>query len=140
MKTLIKNSFRKKIAGTLIPALFLSFILCCSPSSMAQSRMSMVSPMASDLNASCMSQNDKIKTKICLINLPYCPQCECRDMTAILNDDSSKIVNFSNDKLLSVALREKLTFALRLALIDKSPPKSLQKSIPLYLFDRALRL
>ena len=142
MKTLIKNSFRKKIAGSLIPALSLFFILCCSPSSsMAQSRMS---SMSSDVT--CMPQNDGIKTKICLVNMPNCQACKCHDVTAILNDGSSKIFNLSetlfksNDKFLSAVLRKELDLDLRLALFYESPPTSLQKSIPLYLLDRVLRL
>ena len=143
MKILIKNSLRKTIAAALMPTLFLSFVLCCSPASMAQSNMP---SMSSDVNVAYMPQNDEIKTKICLVNVRYCPLCECHNVTAILKDNSSKIFNLSetffksNDKFLSTALPKESTLNLHLALLYESPPKSLQKSIPLYLFDRVLRL
>ena len=139
-----KSLFKKGMAVTLISALFLFFSLCCSSDSMAENSMPSMSMSSEAMH---MPQNDGMTTQVRLTNVQNnCRLCECKNVAAVKNDYSQKFnlsaISFKNDysKFLTAALINSLNPESRLASNDESPSRSIQKSVPIFLAIKVLRL
>ena len=143
MKKLIKKFLKKGLAFALIFLLPGFFSLCCSSSCMAS--MSSVS-MSSKANCLGVPQNEEMKTQVQMSDVRDCPKCECKNVAATLGENSSKKFNLkdislkSDYKFLTAILSDSLSSSSPLAFSCESPPISLWKSVPIYLFNRVLRL
>lgn len=135
----MKNIYKKMIGGT-VALFFLSAIFCCSFCGIAQAKtcdMSMSVTSGSALAAS-VGQQD-----------PSCPlnsNCPGRYLFNVVQPEKLEL---SHPKIVSqfskayFFLAKHVTDSYLTSFLEvsyESPPTSLQKSVPIYLLDRVLRL
>ncbi|OGX06721.1 MAG: hypothetical protein A2Z88_09610 [Omnitrophica WOR_2 bacterium GWA2_47_8] len=102
--------------------------------------------MSSEVEVLSASQDHDGEIQICSLDVRECDHCKCTKSVAVLKKDNSKpfhlaLISFKIDhsKLLAVLL-DNLNPDLRVAANNESPPRSVQKAIPIFLSIKVLRL
>lgn len=130
----MKNFDKKTIFSGCVIFLFLFAVLCCSLCGAAQAKNCAIDRVSSQTHHPCCPINKNNKN------------CPGSDVSNFLKGEKFEnftlktVPQFAKKCFLAkedVAKLSSISFAI---ISDQSPPKSLQKSVPIYLFDRVLRL
>ncbi len=128
------KNFDKKIISGCVIFLFLFATLCCSLCGATQAKNCAIDRVSSQTHHSCCPINKNNKN---------CPGSDVSNFFKAEKFESftlKRVPQFTKTYFFVKEDVAKLSSISFVTTSDQSPPKSLQKSVPIYLFDRALRL